>query len=69
MVQIINDALPEQTETILLLLSDSSGGAAVIPAQATILILDDDGMYTCSLTLKHMKVERVYVCKFKGLIV
>ena len=42
-IQIVNDALPEQTETILLLLSGNIGGSPVTPAQATVSIIDDDG--------------------------
>ena len=41
-IQIENDDLSEQTETILLLLSDTTGGSPVTPAQATVFIIDDD---------------------------
>ena len=44
-IQILDDALSEQTETILLLLSDNSGGAMVTPTQTTVFIIDDDGTY------------------------
>ena len=55
-IQIEDDAFPEETETILLLLSGSVNGAP-IQAQATVLILDNDGMLeinvTCKLALMH----------------
>ena len=42
-IQIEDDVFAEETETILLLLSGSVDGA-LIQAQATVLILDNDGM-------------------------
>ena len=42
-IQIEDDAFAEETETILLLLSGSVNGVP-IQAQATVFILDNDGM-------------------------
>lgn len=57
-IQIVNDALPEQTETILLLLSGNIGGSPVTPAQATVSIIDDDGtLYTKYSNLAHVHMS------------
>ena len=57
-IQIVDDALPEETETILLLLSGSVDGAPTIQAQATVFIIDNDGMLEINvpykLALMHM---------------
>ena len=62
-IQIEDDAFPEETETILLLLSGSVNGAP-IQAQATVLILDNDGMLEinvpCKLVLMHAYYELLY---------
>ena len=63
-IQILNDAISEPTESISLLLNDNSGGAAVTPAQATVLIIDDDGMYSVHWETTNIKLLNMTVTNF-----